>query len=293
MGTKRTGDQTIVFQNPPYILAGCNIVGPKEGEGPLKGTFDQVMADTYNGEKTWEKTEAKMLETVLRGAADKAKVPLDSVDFILAGDLLNQIISSSFAARQIGIPFIGLYGACSTMVLSAAMGAMLIEGGYAGKVLCAASSHHDTAERQYRMPTEQGNQRAMYAQWTVTGAGSVLLSDTGNGPRVTTATLGKVLDYGETDTNNMGAAMAPAVADTIACHLRDLTRQPDYYDLILTGDLGLVGLQVITEILKKSNIHMGRTFRIAASGFQPENRHSRGGQRLRLFGGGFKRLHPE
>jgi stage V sporulation protein AD len=293
LGTKRTGDQTIVFQNPPYILAGCNIVGPKEGEGPLKGTFDQVMADTYNGEKTWEKTEAKMLETVLRGAADKAKVPLDSVDFILAGDLLNQIISSSFAARQIGIPFIGLYGACSTMVLSAAMGAMLIEGGYAGKVLCAASSHHDTAERQYRMPTEQGNQRAMYAQWTVTGAGSVLLSDTGNGPRVTTATLGKVLDYGETDTNNMGAAMAPAVADTIACHLRDLTRQPDYYDLILTGDLGLVGLQVITEILKKSNIHMGRTFRIAASGFQPENRHSRGGQRLRLFGGGFKRLHPE
>ncbi|NLO98239.1 MAG: stage V sporulation protein AD, partial [Peptococcaceae bacterium] len=203
MGSKRVGNQTIVFQNPPFVLSGYNIVGPKEGRGPLKDYYDQIMGDTYNGEKSWEKTEAKMLETVLTGAATKAGVPVESIDFILAGDLLNQIISSSFAARQLGIPFIGLYGACSTMALSVALGAMLIEGGYAGKVLCAASSHHNTAERQYRMPTEQGNQRAMYAQWTVTGAGSLLLADSGTGPKVTTATLGRVIDYGETDTNNM------------------------------------------------------------------------------------------
>lgn len=260
MGSKRVGNQTIVFQNPPFVLSGYNIVGPKEGRGPLKDYYDQIMGDTYNGEKSWEKTEAKMLETVLTGAATKAGVPVESIDFILAGDLLNQIISSSFAARQLGIPFIGLYGACSTMALSVALGAMLIEGGYAGKVLCAASSHHNTAERQYRMPTEQGNQRAMYAQWTVTGAGSLLLADSGTGPKVTTATLGRVIDYGETDTNNMGAAMAPAVADTIINHFQDLNRQPDYYDLIVTGDLGMIGLQMVKEILKKSNLNMGKNF---------------------------------
>jgi len=258
LGSKKVGNQSIIFQNPPFILAGYNIVGPKEGEGPLKDSYDQIMKDTYNGEKSWEKTEAKMLETALRGVADKAKVTVDSVDFVLAGDLLNQIISSSFAARQLGIPFIGLYGACSTMALSTALGAMLIEGGFAGQVLCAASSHHDTAERQYRMPTEQGNQRAMYAQWTVTGAGALLLAASGTGPKVTSATLGRVIDLGTTDTNNMGAAMAPAVADTILNHFQDLNRQPDYYDLIVTGDLGTVGLQLLKEILKKSNFPMGK-----------------------------------
>lgn len=260
MNSKKTGNQTIVFQNPPVVYSRYNVVGPKEGQGPLKDSFDVILPDTYGGEKSWEKTEAKMLERAMRGAVTKVGIPLQAIDYILAGDLLNQIISSNFAARQIGLPFIGLYGACSTMALSIALGSMLIDGGFASKVLCSASSHHDTAERQYRLPTEQGNQRAMYAQWTVTGAGTVLLADSGEGPRITSATIGRVLDFGETDANNMGAAMAPAVADTILNHFRDLKRQPDYYDLIVTGDLGMIGMQLVLEILKKSDLKIQNNF---------------------------------
>ncbi|HHV64791.1 MAG TPA: stage V sporulation protein AD [Peptococcaceae bacterium] len=260
MKNKKAGNQSVFFQNPPVVISGYSVVGPKEGQGPLRDSFDVILKDTYDGEKSWEKTEAKMLERSMRGAIDKAQVPLESVDYILAGDLLNQIISSNFAARQLGLPFIGLYGACSTMALSLALGGMLIDGGYASKVLCSASSHHDTAERQYRLPTEQGNQRPMYAQWTVTGAGSILLADAGNGPKLTSATIGRVIDYGETDTNNMGAAMAPAVADTILNHFQDLNRPPDYYDLVLTGDLGVLGLQLVTELLKRSNLNIRNTF---------------------------------
>lgn len=255
MKSKKSGNQTVVFENPPYILSGHTIVGPKEGQGPLAGSFDVVMKDTYDGEKSWEKTETKMLATVMRETAKKADVPLDSIDYLLAGDLLNQIISSNYAARQLGLPYIGLYGACSSMALAMSIGSMLIDGGYASKVICSASSHHDTAERQYRFPTEHGNQRAMYAQWTVTGAGSVLLGDRGTGPKVTAATIGRVLDFGETDTNNMGAVMAPAVADTLLNHLNDLQRQPDYYDLIVTGDLGSVGLQALLELLERSGVN--------------------------------------
>ncbi|RNC28732.1 MAG: Stage V sporulation protein AD [Candidatus Dichloromethanomonas elyunquensis] len=256
MNSKKSGNQTVTFQNPPVILSRCNVVGPKEGDGPLKGSFDVILHDTYDGEKSWERTEAKILERAMRGALEKVNVPSDSVDYILAGDLLNQIISSNFAARQMGLPFIGLYGACSTMALSIALGSMLIDGGFASKTLCGASSHHDTAERQYRLPTEQGSQRAMYSQWTVTGAGTVLLGDSGQGPRVTAATIGRILDYGETDAGNMGAAMAPAVADTILNHFQDLNRHPDFYDLIVTGDLGSVGLQLVLDILKKSGLNI-------------------------------------
>ena len=260
MGSKKVGNQTIVFENGPYIISGHTIAGPMEGQGPLAASFDTILKDTYDGEMSWEKTESKMLENAMREVVKKADILLDSVDYILAGDLLNQIISSNFAARQIGVPFIGLYGACSSMALSMAVGSMLIDGGFGSKVICSASSHHETAERQYRLPTEQGNQRAMYAQWTVTGAGSVLLSDSGTGPRVTTATIGRVIDYGETDVNNMGAAMAPAIADTIINHLNDLKRQPDYYDLIVTGDLGSVGLQLLVKLLVKNNVKVADNF---------------------------------
>lgn len=260
MNSKKLGKQTVVYQKPPVILSGYNVVGPKEAQGPLKESFDHILQDTYDGEKSWEKTEAKMLENALKGAAQKAGVLLDSIDYALAGDLLNQIISANFAARQIGLPFIGLYGACSTMALSMALGSMLIDGGFASKVLCGASSHHDTAERQYRFPTEHGNQRTMCCQWTVTGAGSVLLADSGGGPQVTTATIGKVLDYGVKDANNMGAAMAPAVADTILTHFLDTNRPADYYDLVVTGDLGMVGLELCIKILKKNNLNITNNF---------------------------------
>lgn len=260
MNLKRVGNRSVVFANPPVILSSYSMVGPKEGQGPLAKTFDQVWTDNLNGEKSWERAESKMLQNAMQGAIDQVKVSADQIDYMLAGDLLNQIISANFAARQLALPFIGLYGACSTMALSMAVGSMLIDGEFARHVLIGVSSHHDTAERQYRLPTEQGSQRSMSAQWTVTGAGSVLLGQRGAGPRITAATIGKVLDYGETDVNNMGAAMAPAVADTILNHMNDLQRTPADYDLIASGDLGSVGLALAKEVLKRSGIYAGNEF---------------------------------
>ena len=260
MDLKRMGNQTVVFANPPVILSSYSVVGPKEGQGPLGKTFSKVWKDQLNGEKSWEVAESNMLQEAMQGAVDQAGIPKDQLDFMLAGDLLNQIISSNFAARQMALPFIGLYGACSTMALSIAVGSMLIDGGFARNVLVGVSSHHDTAERQYRLPTEQGTQRAMSAQWTVTGAGSLLLGKSGAGPRITSATIGKIVDYNIKDVNNMGAAMAPAVSDTILNHLHDLQLKPEDYDSITSGDLGAVGLALAGEVLKKSGLNMGTSF---------------------------------
>jgi len=260
MDVKRMGNQTVVFANPPVILSSYSVVGPKEGQGPLGKTFSKVWKDQLHGEKSWEVTESKMLQEAMQGAIDQAGIPKEDIDFMLAGDLLNQLISSNFAARQMALPFIGLYGACSTMALSMVVGSMLIDGGFARNVLVGVSSHHDTAERQYRLPTEQGAQRAMSAQWTVSGAGSVLLGRSGVGPRITSATIGRVVDYAVTDVNNMGAAMAPSVSDTILNHLHDLKRKPEDYDLIVSGDLGTVGLALAGEVLKKSGLNMGEGF---------------------------------
>lgn len=260
MDIKRAGNQTVVFANPPVILSSYSVVGPKEGQGPLGKTFHHVWQDGINGEKSWEVAESKMLIEAMQGAIIQAQLHQDQIDFILAGDLLNQIISSGFAARQMALPFIGLYGACSTMALSMAVGSILIDGGFARHVLTGVSSHHDTAERQFRAPTEQGGQRAMSAQWTVTGAGCLVLGQSGTGPRITSATIGRVVDYAEKDVNNMGSAMAPAVADTLLNHLHDLNRQASDYDLIVSGDLGAVGLSLAAEVLKRSGIDMGKNF---------------------------------
>ncbi len=255
MKLKRMGNQTVVFENPVTILSSYSVVGPYEGKGPLGDTFDKVWPDNINGNKSWEMAEMKMLEEAMKGALTKSKVSKDEIDYMLAGDLLNQIISSNFAARAMGLPFIGLYGACSTMALSMSVGSMLIDGGFARQVLVGVSSHHETAERQYRLPTEQGGQRAMSAQWTVTGAGSLVLGQHGQGPRITASTIGRIVDFGETDASNMGAAMAPAVADTILNHLNDMNRQPEDYDLIIAGDLGSVGLALAQEVLKKEGLN--------------------------------------
>lgn len=249
-----------MFANPPVILSSYTAVGPVEGKGPLAQTFDQVWKDNLNGEKSWERAESKLLQNALQGVLIKAGVQSDQVDFMLAGDLLDQIISSNFAARAMALPFIGLFGACSTMALSMAIGAMLIDGSFARKVLLGVSSHHDAAERQFRFPTEQGGQRAMSSQWTVTGAGSLLLGESGAGPRITAATLGRVLDYGETDTNNMGSAMAPAVCDTLVNHFTDLHRSPQDYDLIVSGDLGEVGSALAREVMNKSGFELGPNY---------------------------------
>ncbi len=208
---KRVGQHTLQFANPPVIVATASVVGPKEGEGPLGDTFDMVVDDSYFGEETWEKAERKMLEEAVKMVIAKAQLKPQDIDFLLAGDLLNQTISANYAARTLGIPFLGLYGACSTMYEGMALAAMLIDGGFAHHVVAACSSHYDTAERQYRFPTEQGIQRPPTAQWTVTGAGAVLMAPVGNGPRITHATIGRVLDVGIKDPNDMGAAMAPAI----------------------------------------------------------------------------------
>ncbi|WP_042330842.1 stage V sporulation protein AD [Desulfosporosinus orientis] len=260
MNLKRVGNQTMVFANPPVILASYSVVGPKEGQGPLGQSFHTVWEDGLHGEKSWEVAESKMLQAAMQGAIDQISFPKEQIDFMLAGDLLNQIISANYAARQLALPFIGIYGACSTMALGMALGSMLIDGGFARNVLVGASSHHDTAERQYRLPTEQGAQRAMSSQWTVTGAGSVLLGQFGQGPRITSATIGRVIDYAIKDVNNMGAAMAPAVADTILNHFLDMQLKPADYNLIASGDLGRIGLGLACELLKQSGMDIGTSF---------------------------------
>jgi stage V sporulation protein AD len=256
MGSK-IGKQSINYANPPVIISGAVIAGPDEGKGPLSGNFDWILDEPLFGEKTWEMAERKMLEESAKLALNKVAVQPQDVDFFLAGDLLNQIISANFAARGLEIPFLGLFGACATFVESLLVGSMLIDGGFAMRVLLAASSHHHTAERQFRFPTEQGVQRPPSAQWTVTASGALLLGAEGVGPRVVQGTVGKVVDLGIADTNNMGAAMAPAAADTILTHFEDTGTNPDSYDQILTGDLGEVGSAALVELLKQRGCDLG------------------------------------
>ncbi len=249
--------QTIVFKNKPVISAGYSLVGPKEGEGVFGKYFDFVMDEDHFGEKTFEKAERKMVEHAILGAIKKSKVGADKIGMILAGDLLNQIISSSYAARQFSIPYLGLFGACSTMAESLAIGALLVDGKYFDNVVCSTVSHFSTAERQFRFPLELGNQRAPTTQWTVTGAGACVLSKKGKGPRITMATFGKIVDYNVKDVNNMGAAMAPSAMDTLLNHFKDTKRSPDYYDLIVTGDLGKLGSDILLDLLENKGIKLG------------------------------------
>lgn len=256
MTLNRRGASTCVFPNMPVIVSTASVVGPREGKGPLGSLFDLVCSDTLCGEVSWEKAETKMLRHAVDLAQAKAGLEDAQVDFFLAGDLLNQIISSSFTARDKDIPFLGLYGACSTVGEALAIGSLLIHGGFARNVLAASSSHHDTAERQYRYPTEFGYQRVPPSQWTVTGAAALLLSSQGEGPKVESVTAGRVIDYGITDANDMGSAMAPAFADTVWRHLSDVGRAPSDYDAVFSGDLGLVGSKVALHLLRKRGIEL-------------------------------------
>ncbi len=256
MNNKKLGAQTAAFSTPPVVIGHGNVVGKKEGEGPLSGCFDFVSQDDYFGEKTWEKAECAMQEQALQNALKNAGKQGGDLDFLLAGDLLNQCISSSFAARSQKAPFLGLYGACSTMGESLLLAAMLVDAGYGRLAAAVTSSHFCTAERQYRTPVEYGGQRPPTAQWTVTGSGSVILADSGKGPKVTHATVGKIVDKGITDANNMGAAMAPAAYDTLRAHFEDTGRGPDYYDLIATGDLGKLGHEIVTDFFARDGVKM-------------------------------------
>jgi len=212
------------------------------------------------GEETWEKCESKLQLEAVKLALTNAKLLESNIDYLFSGDLLNQIISSSFAARKLGMPFFGLYGACSTMSESLSLGAMIVDGGYADNVVCVTSSHFSTAERQYRFPLELGNQRPPTAQWTVTGSGAAVLAAVGTGPYITHITTGKVIDPGIKDANNMGPAMAPAAADTIIQHFKDTGFKPEDYDLIITGDLASIGKDIAEELIGKEGYDVSNVY---------------------------------
>ncbi|MBQ3235286.1 MAG: stage V sporulation protein AD [Clostridia bacterium] len=243
--------KTVFFENSPSVISTYSIVGEKEANGNLGKHFDQTLSDDRFGETTYEKAECKMLSAAVKGAIKKAGYNEKEMDLFVGGDLLNQIISASFTARDFEIPFLGLYNACSTIVESVIVASMAISGGFAENAVVGTVSHFSTAERQYRYPLELGSVRPPQSQWTVTGAGSFVLSGVDKGyPSVTSATIGKVVDYGVTDVNNMGAAMAPSCASTLVRHLKGTGTRPEDYDLILTGDLGALGSKIFDKLVK-------------------------------------------
>lgn len=251
---KRIGKRTIIFENKPRIISYGSVVGKKEHEGPLSNEFDAYTTDSFFGEKSFEKAESKLQKTAVQTALDKAGLTPDDIDNIFAGDLLNQCIGSSFGLRSFGIPFIGLYGACSTMALSAGLAAVFIDSGAAKKTISVTSSHFCSAERQYRFPLNYGSQRTPTAQWTVTGSGALILGKDGGDIYISSVTFGEIEDLNIKDANNMGAAMAPAAAGTLLNFFKDTETKPEDYDIIFTGDLGYVGTNLLYELLEREGI---------------------------------------
>lgn len=247
---------TIFFDNKPRIIATGTIAGPKECVGVVGKYVDKPLAEDMFGESTYEKAECKMLTYAVRRAIQNACLTEEEMDLFVSGDLLNQIISASFTARDFDIPFLGVYSACSTLSEGLALASVFIDGGYAKNVVVATGSHFSSAERQYRYPLELGNTRPPQAQWTVTGAGGTVLSSTGSDIAITSATIGKVVDFGITDVNNMGAAMAPAACHTILSHLKATGRNAGDYDLILTGDLGALGSRLLKHLTEEKGVDL-------------------------------------
>lgn len=258
--SKKIGKQTVRLSKGVVILSAASTVGPKEAEGPLGKYFDQTVEDSFFGEKSWELAESKFVEKNMGLAIQKANLKPKDIDYVLCGDLLNQCTGSTFGIKNLEIPFFGLFGACSTMGESMSLGAMLVDGGFANHVLIGASSHFCAAEKQFRFPLPLGTQRPPTATWTVTGDGAVVLSRTGDGPKIVEITTGKIVDMGVTDANNMGAAMAPAAAALLKAHFEDTGRTPQDYDVIATGDLGTVGRQLVVELLEKEGYHMDNRY---------------------------------
>ena len=257
---KKIGNQSYELQTPVTVLSTACIVGPKEKDGPLNKYFDKCIDDEFWGEESWEKAESKFVKETSNLAINKSGIAVKNIDFCFAGDLINQCISSSFGLRDLNIPFFGIFGACSTFVESNLLGSIAIDGGFAQNVLCTSSSHFCSAEKQFRFPLELGNQRPPSSQWTVTAAGSSVLSKSGNGPYIKVLTPGKIVDMGIKDANNMGAAMAGAALDTIVTHLADTNRAPDYYDAIFTGDLGYVGKDILIDLAKTKGLDLSSNY---------------------------------
>lgn len=252
------GKQSIEFQNSPYIISSASIVGPKEGEGPLGEWFDLVAPDAGMGENTWEEAESTMQKEALQTAVGKAQLMTQQVRYLFGGDLLAQLIATSFGNGDTQIPLFGLYGACSTCGESLALAAMAIAGGYADYAAALTSSHFGSAEKEFRFPQGYGNQRPLSATWTVTGSGAFLLSAKGGHVKVTGVTPGKIVDMGIKDNMNMGACMAPAACDTIYQNFMDFNRQPHDYDKIITGDLGTVGQKIVIDLLREKGFDISQ-----------------------------------
>lgn len=255
------GRQSVLYDEPPVIAARASVAGEKEGNGPLGKLFDEVVTDPMAGQNTWEEAESTLQEKVVGHLLNKAKVSEKDVRYILSGDLLGQLIASSFGLAKYNIPYFGLFGACSTMGEGMSLGSMLVAGGCADRVIAVTSSHFASAEKQFRFPLEYGNQRPLSATWTVTGSGGVIIekavgNNAGYSGKVCIkgVTTGKIVDYGVKDSFNMGASMAPACADLIYSNLRDFGVEPGHYDKIFTGDLGYVGQRILIDLLKEKGI---------------------------------------
>lgn len=260
MKTKRRGAQTIFFETPPHILSSAAIAGTKEKDGPFGDAFDGAVSDDLWGTESWEKAESKFMQQAILTALKKENLAPYDIDYMFAGDLLNQCTATNYGIRVFDVPFIGLYGACSTMGLSMKMGAMAIDGGYADRTICVTSSHFCSAERQFRFPLEYGGQRPPSSQWTVTGSACVILDNEKGNVKIECATTGKIVDRGITDANNMGAAMAPAAIDCLTAHFEDTKRTPEDYDAILTGDLGKIGKSIVIDQMKENGFDLSRNY---------------------------------
>ena len=257
MAKYKQGRQSFSLETPAVITAWASIAGKKEVEGPLSHTFDIKCRDTYFGQKSWELAEKQMQEQVLKKLTAKAGITQSDIGLVFSGDLLNQCIGSSFSLRNSGIPHLGLYGACSTMAESLLLASMTVAGGFSDHVVAMTSSHFASSERQYRFPLGYGGQRTPTSQWTVTGSGAALVSSQGTGPKITACTIGTVTDFGIKDANNMGAAMAPSAYRTIRAHFDDLHCSPSDFDLIVTGDLGQIGKELLMELASRDGITLG------------------------------------
>ncbi len=271
------GKHTMKFKNPPVIIAAYSTAGPREAQGPLGSYFDYKLEDELLGEETWEKAEARMITETISRLLKRAHKEASDIDYIYAGDLQNQVMGSTFGVKDFNIPFFGLYGACSTLGEAITLASVNIEAGMADLIIAGTSSHNCVAEKQFRFPLEYGGQRTETQTWTSTASGFVLLSRNGEGPCVTAATPGKIVDLGVTDTFNMGAAMAPAAVDTILTHLEDTNQKPEDFDAIITGDLGKCGYDIAIDLAGKMGVDLSKVLNDGGKIMYNENQGTKSG----------------
>ena len=257
----QVGKQSLKFETAPYIISSANIVGTKEGEGPLKEYFDVIGADDMFGQKTWEEAESTLQKEAFTMAVGKAGKKPEDIRYLFSGDLLGQTIATSFGLKDFSVPLFGLYGACSTCGEALSLGAMCVAAGYADCVAAMTSSHFASAEKQFRFPLEYANQRPLSATWTVTGSAAFILGKEKSKAKITGITTGVIEDYGIKDSMNMGAAMAPAARSVIRQHFLDFQRGPADYDRIITGDLGVVGQEILISLLKEDGYDISSVHR--------------------------------